>query len=327
MSSLTQIYREKYNDYLTENGYKSTRQMATVFSTFYSAAVNSFKWNKLPDYIPHFFPERWLYLNGLLAGTYEDGKVSIFPAFGNGDYGDYGLFSDYTLVAPNGKTFTKKLEDVVLCWNNSLALPSAILVNELSTKCSNALTAVNNTLRRAVFSRLIECKDPQELEKIMGILSSENDDRIAILTLGSAIKEGTITVHNLFDNKTDDVLAVWDVYIRYRNMFYTTFGFDTVEIQKKERLTEAEGSANSEIARYTLFDDMFECRRKFDEGMKNKFDYEIGIEINRNSATVYSMQLSNDDKIENELIEISKGSNLQGQAEEKDVEEDVGNDD
>lgn len=325
MSSITQVYNEQYKKYLADNGYKSNRQMLTVFSTFYSAVVNSFKWTGLPKYIPHFFPERWLYRNGLLAGDVREGKVSLFPAFGNGDYGEYGLFSDYTLVAPNGETFTRKREDIALCWNNCMALPSLFIVDELAGKCSHALNAVNNTLKRAIFSRIIECKEPAELDKMMGILSSDEDTRIAILTLGNAIKEGTITVHNLFDNSTDDVLAIWDVYIRYRNMFYTTFGFDTVEIQKKERLTEAEGSANSEIARYTIFDDMFDCRQAFVKEMKEKFGMELGIEINRNSATVYSMQLDNDDKIENEIIEISKGSNIQSPEEENKAEEEVEN--
>ena len=93
-------------------------------------------------------------------------------------------------------------------------------------------------------------------------------------------------------------------------MAYTTFGFDTIEIQKRERLTQAEGSANSEISRYSLFMDMFECRRDFADRVKEKFNFDLDVDINRNSNTVYNMQLDNEELIDNELIEISKGSNL-----------------
>lgn len=326
MSSLTQAYSEKYKDTLTKLGYQNDNQLRTILISFYSAVTSSFKWNKLPTHIPFFFPERWLYFNGMVAAysdSNHDGHIDIYPCFGNGAITEYGLFDNYTLVKRNGETIIKGIEDIELCYNNTLALPSFIMVNELSEKCNNALTAVNNTLTRAAFSRLIECTTQESLDKIMAILGGNDITKIAIPTLSRALKNGEVNIHNLFDNKADDVLALWDVYVRYRNMFYTTFGFDTVEIQKKERLTEAEGSANSEINRYSLFNDMFTCRKDFEERVQNRFGYDMNIDINRNSPTVYALQLDNESKIDNELIEISKGSNLQLDSnEESEVEVD-----
>lgn len=321
MSTLTKVYSENYKQHLADLGYKENAQMATTLINFYSAVTSSFTWKKLSKNVPFFFPERWLYMNGLMAGYKDENGFEIFPCFGNGSITDYGLFSSYTLVKMNGETFTKTLDEIELCYNNSLAIPSFVIVNELAEKCNSALTAVNNTLTRAAFSRIIECKDEQALDKILGILSSKDKSKIAITTISNAIKSGAVTIHNLFDNKCDDVLALWDVYVRYRNMFYSTFGFDNVEIQKKERLTEAEGSANSEIVRFSLFYDMYNCRRDFVNRSKERFGAEIDVEINRNSSSVYNMVLGNDEKIENELIEISKGSNIQNiKAEEGEVD-------
>ena len=310
MSALTKIYSNQYEKTLKDLGYKENAQMRTTLITFYSAVTSSFKWKLSNKTIPFFFPERWLYFNGLMAAYVENGVFNMYPAFPNGMINDYGLFDSYTLVRLDGSTFIKKLDEIELCYNNTLAIPSFVMVNELAEKCNNALTAVNNTLTRASFSRIIECANDETLDKVMGILSKKDTTQIAIPTISNAIKKGQIEVHNLFDNKCDDVLALWDVYVRYRNMFYSTFGFDNVEIQKRERLTEAEGSANAEIVRYALFDDMYECRRSFVERCKERFNADIEVEINRNSSSVYNMTLSNDDKIENELIEISKGSNI-----------------
>lgn len=310
MSTLKNIYHEQYNKRIEELGVTEKDQMRTIFLTFYSAVTNSFKWNGMTKNVPFFFPERWLYLNGLIAGYKDEDHFDIYPAFGNGMITEYGQFTSYNLVKMNGETMTKSFDEVELCYNNSLMIPSFIMVNELANKCNTALTAVNNTLIRASFARIIECSDEKELDKILGILSNKDTSKIALTTISSAIKTGGITVHNLFDNKCDDVLALWDVYVRYRNMFYSTFGFDNVEIQKRERLTEAEGSANAEIVRYGLFDDMFSCREDFVKRCNERFGSSLSVEINRNPASVYNMRLSNDEKIENELIEISKGSNL-----------------
>ena len=321
MSTLKNVYQNQYKHHLEKLGIEEKDQLRTVFINFYTAVTNSFKWRNLSKNVPFFFPERWLYMNGLLAGYKDENHFDIYPAFGNGMLTEYGQFTSYTLVKMNGETMTKNFDEIELCYNNSLMIPSFVMVNELATKCNSALTAVNNTLKRAAFARIIECSDETTLDKIMGILSGTDISKIAIPTISSAIKSGGVNVHNLFDNKCDDVLALWDVYVRYRNMFYSTFGFDNVEIQKRERLTEAEGSANSEIVRYGLFDDMYSCRQDFVERCNERFGEKIEVEINRNSSSVYNMRLSNDEKIENELIEISKGSNLPMEIDEREVNE------
>ena len=311
MSALTQVYREKYQKYLEDNKLAHNSQTLTLFINLYSAITSTFKWKGLPKNIPFYFPERWLFNNGLMAGCMMDGEFNMFPAFGNGQLNDYGLFESYTLTTATGKPIQKTIDEIELCRNNTLCLPSIYILNEMVTKCDNALTAVDNTLKRAAFSKIISCKTPEQQDVIMGILEGKKSfNQIAMITLNEALKTGDIDVHTLFDNKADDVLALWDVFARYRNMAYTTFGFDTIEIQKRERLTQAEGSANSEISRYSLFMDMFECRRDFADRVKEKFNFDLDVDINRNSNTVYNMQLDNEELIDNELIEISKGSNL-----------------
>ena len=311
MSSMTHIYKEQYEKYQSELRDKQQFQSLTTLTQMYTGVVNTFSYKNLPKKVPFFFPEKWLYWNGMIA-TFKDGEeMKIFPAFPEGQLTNYGLFDRYTLIAPNGSTFQKGAEDVEICFNNTLYLPSTLVVAEMANNCDTALLAVKNTLRRACFSKIVETKDPSLRDKLQGILSGNYENDIAIVTLMDGLKTDKVSVHNLFDNKAEDVLSVWDVYVRFRNMFYTIFGVDTIEIQKKERLTEAEGSANSEISRYSLFHDMYLCRLDWVKRVDERFGVDYGLEVNRNSATIYNTIIDNNGKIENELIEITKGSNIQ----------------
>ena len=55
---------------------------------------------------------------------------------------------------------------------------------------------------------------------------------------------------------------------------------------------------------------MFDNRRVFLDKVKEKYDYEIEFELNRDIQTVYQLTVDNDQKIADALIEITKGSNI-----------------
>ena len=122
----------------------------------------------------------------------------------------------------------------------------------------------------------------------------------------------------VFDNRETDVLSLWDVFSRYDRMFYRTFGISTVGIQKNERLTEAESTGEEEMTRYTLFQDMYNCRMDGIEQVKKKFNYDLSIEVMRDQKTVYELSQSNEDKIKMRKIEASKGANIQEPIKEED---------
>ena len=110
------------------------------------------------------------------------------------------------------------------------------------------------------------------------------------------------------------------------------FGINNVEVQKRERLTQAEGSGNDEYVRYTLLWDLFDNRRTFVDNVKEKFNHELEFELNRDIQTVYQLDIQtvyqltvdNDQKIADALIEITKGSNIGGQERSNDDTDAVG---
>ena len=88
-------------------------------------------------------------------------------------------------------------------------------------------------------------------------------------------------------------------------------------------MTEAEGSGNDEITRYTLLDDMYERRKEFIAEVKEKFGVELEVELNRDSATVYNIELDNAQKIDDVQLNIMRGINTKGTPENVENKENV----
>lgn len=184
------------------------------------------------------------------------------------------------------------------------------MINELSKKSAYALRAVDASLKKAILPAIAYAPDEASMTTISGLFEEDKEMLPIRATMNETFKkEGEIAIHNIYDNRAIDIISQWDVYVRYRNLFYTTFGVNNVEIQKRERLTEAEGSGNDEITRYTLLKDMYQRRVDFCNEVKEKFNYELAFELNRDSATVYEIKLSNKEKVDNVEIDLLKGVN------------------
>jgi hypothetical protein len=201
-------------------------------------------------------------------------------------------------------------------------MPYYPTIKHFADKSSYALRSVHVSLQKAMMPTVISCENEQQIKILNDFNYEEKTLKPFIATHKEKFDADSMERQPIFDNRENDVLALWDCYVRYRNMFYATFGINNVEIQKRERLTEAEGSGNDEIVRYSLLDDMYEQRKDFVERVNKRFGTEISIELNRDSATVYELNLTGEEKIENMRMANLKGVNLQGaNTEEKEVDE------
>ena len=316
-----------------ENAYKEVEQNKyrtnyTIWHNYYATVTNTFSWQNLPKGVLSFLPEEYLCYWGLIAFLKDDnGNPTILPAYGAGRLLPNGEYSEYVCIAKNGENYRRNREDIALCYNNNLRVPSILMINELSKKSARALRAVDSSLKKAILPSIVYTPDEATMTTISGMFDEDKDMLPIRATMNEAFKANAdkgITVHTIYDNRQLDIISQWDVYVRYRNLFYTTFGINNVEIQKRERLTEAEGSGNDEITRYTLLKDMYSRREEFCAEVKEKFNYDLTFELNRDSATVYEIKLSNKEKIDNIEIDLLKGVNYGSQnPEESEDNEDV----
>ena len=322
MSVFHNLYSDSFQKYDEQIQQQDDTSKYVFFTNYLTSLLNTFRWGgKDFPKLPRNLHEQFLQRSGCTGGFMDGDKFKIFPIFPTGKLLEDGLFSSYVAVAVDGKQYDLNLEDVEICFNNCNGLGYINQVAYFASKTSDSILAVDSALMKAITPSVIACNDEGQLNVISSMLDKiKNLKPFRALVRSKFDKDGLQRV-SAFDNRENDILALWDVYARYRNLYYTTFGTNNVEITKRERLTEAEGKGNDEIVRYSLLDDMYHNRLDFCKRVKEHFGKEITCELRRDSASVYELNLSNEEKIKNEEIIISRGANIDGK-EEVNIDED-----
>lgn len=327
MSVFHNLYTRKYE--ATEQLRESASQWSTfnVFDNYLTFVLNSFKLTNIPEnpdyYIPPFRVELFFQSCGR-AGMFErDGKLFIAPAYPLGSLMADGEFSDYEFVFADGKTDRRKREDCVIGFNNSLKIPYWYKIGQYAEKTSNAYMAVDVSLRKSMLPTIVSASEDRQLKELLDVRNdlTLNKFKEFVVTRDGELSEDDLKILNLYDSNVDDVLAKWDISVRYRNLFYSDFGASNVEIQKRERLTESESKGNTEMVRYTLFNDMYERRIEWVDLCNKKFGCDMKYEINRDISTVAEVNMTMDEKIDAYELELSKGSNIPNESNEPKPEE------
>ena len=322
MSVFHNVYTEKYEELaMQEKCDRLTINMRQLL-LYMSTVMSSFKWGNVPNQ-PYFMPERYLLYSARIGFFKYNNELVVYPIYPNGSLMPDGEFTSYMAIMPDGKSIPVKREDVVIVFSNSLKFPIYGIITDFAKRSSYALGAVDVALRRSMLPPLVGAETEEQLKMIAEIEDPETLLK-TVLALPKYEGYGQKEMQRIaiFDNRETDVLSLWDVFSRYDRMFYRTFGISTVGIQKNERLTEAESTGEEEMTRYTLFQDMYNCRKIGIEQVKEKFGYELTLEIMRDNKTVYELSQSNDEKIEMREIEATKGSNISGDIKKEEKKED-----
>ena len=185
MSVYSKIYEDKIKEVELDFQTHKNNTSLIINNMFTTTIIGSFTWKGIPDFIktvPDFIEES-LYQAGKIAyfriddeirkaegvtipNTLENGDY-IAPAFANGRLLPNGLYSKYTMIFRDGTTVILPLEYIELGFNNFSAVPSTLFIQEYVDKCSNALTAVDISLYRAMLPAILSGKDEQSVNKII----------------------------------------------------------------------------------------------------------------------------------------------------------------
>ena len=327
MSVFKNIYTDGLEKYNVVKEFDNLHREFQLVDIYLTALCSSFKWQNCPKGNIPFTNEPRLQLSGRLAVFKDDsGNVQIHPCYPSGYLLPNGEYERYTIIARNGDQWIRKYDEIAIIFNNSFKLPYYSLVTQLADKSTKALIAVDAALERAATPPVLECDTDEALKTAIEVLGADKNRAFFVKKKQGGYGESSMTRVSSFDNRETDILSLWDVFSRYDRFFYRTFGISTVGIQKNERLTKAESTGEEEMTRYSLFEDMWERRKEGIEQANEMFGTEISIEINRDSKTVYEMNLDNDEKIEMERIEATKGANITPEGVVKTDEQEVEND-
>lgn len=285
------IYTEKYHERLS-NVIEENNNVITTFRLMcLETVLNTFVWKDLPDGILPYMPERYACWWGTFAAFKDDeGEIKIFPAYPSGAIAENGLYEYYTLVAMNGKNWRRSIDDIALCFNNTLATPSIGIINELAEKMSTALRAVDCALERSLIPTVFATPNPEDFKTLSGLYDTvKNQLPFRVMQSDSVINEVRV-VNEAFDSGRYNVTEMFDIFTKYRNLFNQIFGINALNVIKRERLTNGELTGDEEQATFTLINGMYERRQEFCESCNSKFGTDISFDISRNDGEIYKLK-------------------------------------
>ena len=256
----------------------------TIFTSFYSIAINAFQWSNLPSGVLRFLPEEYLMFAARLGFFKYNGEFKMLPVFPSGTLLENGEYTDYIATAKNGNQYHIKRDELCICYSNSLVLPTIGIINEWAERCGYALSAVDNMLAKSIMPDVIGTRDKDALASLTKFWDKDNKLVPFVVSQNEALFNNETVRVPLFDSREKDVLAQWEIFEKYRNFFFNLFGVFSVGIQKNERLTKRESEGNSDNVRYSLYDDMYYNRLSFAKDVYERFGYKLEVKKNREIA-------------------------------------------
>lgn len=294
------IYTSQYAGAVSNVAEEDFGAIATFRLLCLETVLNTFTWTNLPKDCLPYSPERYACWWSMFAMFKDDsGELKLFPAYPSGMLKENGQYDRYTIVAMNGKNWTVSRDEIALCYNNTLGTPSIGIINELADKMANALRAVDCALERSMMPVVFQTAEPEDFKTLSGLYDGiKNKLPFRVMQSESVISD-IKTINDTFDIHKYDILALFDVFTKYRNLFYQTFGINTLNVLKKERVTTDEATADEGTTTFTLLDGMFSRREEFCKEAKEKFGSDISFEINRGASTKYTLTTTDTEQIEN----------------------------
>ena len=277
------------NNYINDLDFKpynfTHKSKAIKDNVFYmlNRSIRMFKYENLPETIPHKFLELYLQMNGHCGFVESKGDLyAINGAFG-GEPDGYYVPENYIVAHPTLKldktTLSIPKGEIIVGYNDSLAqglfpmfkkYATLLLENEITLKNLIILNRTHKTFKansenakqsaEAYLNRIIE-----------GKLSSIVDN-------GKGFIEG-ITIDNGSNTASQNAISQLIELEQYlRSIWYNEIGLNSNYNMKRESLNSNETQLNDDML-IPLVDDMLICRQEMVEALNKKYGLNITVEV------------------------------------------------
>lgn len=257
-----------------KNALRKVENLRGVAKELFTMATSSFEWEGLPDGLPSWMLERYLYDAGICAAFMFRGSLAILPAFPTGVQDMYYRPTKYTVV---GLGFQQQLDvdDCVLIYNDSSHTGSWALVKEYAQVINEINSTDRANIKQLKIPFIFGC-DEETSNSVKAAMARADNDEIFLVTtnqLRAVLKEGFNAVQTGVKYLGDDLKKHRDdIY----NECLTKLGFDNVPVTKKERLISDEAHSNDEQVRFFRADRL-KNREKACEEIAKKFGVTISV--------------------------------------------------
>lgn len=222
-------------------------------SQYENMAVQMIQWKGMPEEIPKYAPERWLYSQG--QATFfkieATGEYAILPvASGSVQLDIYGRPMTWRAFAVGESEQARyinslelNIDNAVLIWNNQRHTADVGYVNYLVNQMVNVdrTLDINMMLMRTPF--VIKATDDSSLT-MQNLIRNISDSDVFILKNEQAGVDRDVDVLDLGIDFLGVELS--EQYETYHDRILRYFGIDYLPVEKRERMVTDEANANNQ---------------------------------------------------------------------------------
>lgn len=216
-------------------------------------AVQMIQWEGMPDEIPKYAPERWLYLQG--QATFfkieATGEYAILPvAAGSVNLDIYGRPMNWRAFAVGDSEQARYInslelntDNAVMIWNNQRHTADVGYVNYLVNQMVNVdrTLDINMMLMRTPF--VLKATDDSSLT-MQNLIRNISDSDVFILKNENAGVDRDVDVLDLGIDFLGVELS--EQFETFHDRILRYFGVDYLPVEKKERMVTDEANANNQ---------------------------------------------------------------------------------
>lgn len=237
-----------------------------------------FKYNNLPDTIPHLYIERYLQRNGNCCIAEHNDKLYVFFGGLGGEPNEYYMPTKYIVANPYlnlSKEYTIG-EDCVLIRNDSEMLGLLPICSRYATLLlENDLTMLMETYNRRIPTMAAVHSDNEK------IALDEMMKQIIKGDISIAFKEGFDELFrtNPYSAQANQMTDLIEFHQYCKGAWYQELGLQASFNMKREAISESEASMNDDVM-IPLIDNMLRCRKDSILEVNKMFGTNITVELN-----------------------------------------------
>ena len=308
--------------------------------------MKMFKYENLPDSIPHEMLEYYLLMNGSCFITKVDSQLYAFVGGQGGEPDVYYRPTRYTVANPaldytafakinddaDGKTDSLQFtvgHEGVLVRNDSIWLGMAPLMSRYATMLAENLLTIRTADVMLRVTAMISA--PDDKTRIAGEMFIRKLEKGELSVIGESPVFDGIKLQSPPSNNGSYLTQFIELQQYLKGSFYNEIGLNANFNMKREAIGEGESSLN-EDSLLPLCEDMLQCRKEDMEKVSELFQLDPPITVDFDSAWEKNVQQMDAEleKLENEATSSQLDENVEGgddnEEPDSESEEDVSSD-
>jgi hypothetical protein len=256
--------------------------------------MNVFEWEGIPDTVNERFLEKTLFYNGVACYLRDEiiGGLALSTTL-SGKLDVYGDPVQWVAYGANGYNKVCNSHDSVLIWNNYMRVPTFFTVRQYARRLYEIQRAIDVNVKAQKTPVMILSPESQRLT--MKNLYLKYDGNEPFIFGDNALEIGDIQALRTDAPFVSDKLHV--LFNNVWNEFLTFCGVENMNVEKKERVVEAEAVGNYgnvEVQRNVFLD----SRRKAAEQINKLFGTNINVRYRSDVVTLVNRPESEYSEVE-----------------------------